>query len=90
MARQWMRYRDRTTLRRPFSGRDMPLPQHGSANEHRALLENLRATLTKLESVSRPHDDGPAMAELKTNLRLRIATLEIALRRDEGPVAGKE
>ena len=61
-----------------------------SAEPLKNLLKNLRATLTKLESASRPHDDGPAMAELKTNQPLRIATLEIALRRAEEPAAGKE
>lgn len=56
----------------------------------RNLLKNLRATLTRLESASRPHEDGPATAELKATLRLRIATLEIALLRAEERAAGKE
>ena len=56
----------------------------------RNLLKNLRATLTKLEGASRPHEDGPATTALKTNLRLRIATLEVALRRTEESAAGRE
>lgn len=54
------------------------------------LLKTVRATLTKLESASQPHEDGPAIAELKATLRLRIATLEIALRRAEELAGGKE
>ena len=54
------------------------------------LLKNFRATLTKLENASRPHEDGPATAELKTALRLRIAMIEIALRHAKELAAGKE
>jgi hypothetical protein len=61
-----------------------------SVESLRNLLKNLRATLTKLESASRPHEDGPPTAALKTNLRRRFATLEITLRRVTDLAAGKE
>jgi hypothetical protein len=45
-----------------------------------SLLTSLRATLRKLERASKPSEDGPALADLKQVLRVRIAALEIALR----------
>lgn len=53
-------------------------------------VEPLKNLLKTVRSTSQPHEDGPAMAELKTTLRLRIATLEIALRRAEELAGGKE
>jgi hypothetical protein len=45
------------------------------------LIETLRASLKTLEDTSAPGQDGPALAEQKSTLRLRIHTLECALRR---------
>jgi hypothetical protein len=45
------------------------------------LLDRPRGSLNTIESASRDGRDGPALADLKSHLRLRIATLEVALRR---------
>lgn len=53
------------------------------------LLTTLRANLAKLEA-SQLGEDTPAGAELKAVLRLRIATLEAALRRAEGHASDRD
>jgi len=54
------------------------------------LLTTFRTDLTKLDQASLHSGDSAALAELKTFLRLRIATLEVALRRVEELAAGRE
>lgn len=54
------------------------------------LLTTQRANLTKLNHVSLPSEDTPALAELKTVLRLSIAVIEVALRRSEELGSGRE
>lgn len=56
----------------------------------KGLLTTLRTNLTKLEQASLPGEDRPALAELKHVLRLRIATLEVALGQAEELVSSRE
>jgi len=44
------------------------------------MRKNLRANLTKMEKASAPAEETTAMAKLKATLRIRIASLDAALR----------
>ena len=56
-----------------------------SVADLKRMRTNLRATLTKMEKASRPSEDTPEMAALKSSLRLRIESLDTAIR-DQKPL----